>query len=89
MLHRRQGDWEKAVQLWRKAAEHGETFACIELAKYYEHHERNYSEALIWANKALEELKMDRWFASSGRVQEQEIERRIGRLSRLVYRSFE
>jgi uncharacterized protein YprB with RNaseH-like and TPR domain len=85
LLHRRNGNWEKAAQLWKKAAEHGQVFACIELAKYYEHHERNYVEALQWSKKALESLEIDRYFSGSGRVQEVEIERRIGRLSVRVY----
>lgn len=80
LLHRRNGNWEKAAQLWKKAADYGQVFACIELAKYYEHRERNYVEALQWAKKALESLEVDRYFSGSGRAQEIEIERRIGRL---------
>ena len=48
-------------------------------------HERNYVEALQWAKKALESLEMDRYFSGSGRAQEREIERRIGRLYQRVY----
>jgi uncharacterized protein len=87
LLHRRQGDWDKAAQLWKKAAEKGQIFACVELAKFYEHHERNYLEALQWAKKALEHLEVDRYFYGSGRAEEKEIERRIGRLTQRVYRS--
>ncbi len=85
LLHRRQGDWEKAAQIWKKAAEHGQVFACIELAKYFEHRQRNYMEALAWAKKALESLEIDHYFSGSGRSQQREIERRIGRLYQRVY----
>jgi uncharacterized protein YprB with RNaseH-like and TPR domain len=85
LLHRRQGDWQKAAQLWQKAADHGEVNACIELAKYYEHHERNAMEALNWARKALECLEIDRYFTGSGRSAASDIEQRIGRLYKKVY----
>ncbi len=81
LLYRKKGDWEKAAELWKRAAEHGEITACIELAKYYEHHERNYSEALIWARKALVFLHSNRTFPGSYQILAREIEHRIGRLS--------
>ncbi len=87
LMRRRQGDWEKAVHLWQKAAAHGKLAACIELSKYYEHHERNPSEALLWANKALELLRGRYTWEQAGRATEKEIERRVGRLHQRVYRS--
>jgi uncharacterized protein YprB with RNaseH-like and TPR domain len=89
LLRRRHGEWDKAVQLWRQAAEHGELFACIELSKYYEHRERNYTEALRWANLAYQTLKERYFWEQAGRSVEKEIERRIGRLTQRVYRSYE
>jgi tetratricopeptide (TPR) repeat protein len=89
LLHRRQGDWEKAANLWKMAGEKGQVFACIELAKYYEHRERNYVEALQWAKKALENIEIDRYYFGSGRALEKDIERRIGRLYQRVHRSMD
>lgn len=86
-LYRRQGEWFRAAQLWRRAAEYGEVSSCIELSKYYEHHERNYLEALNWAKKALDNFEVDQFYPGSGRKLEQEIERRIGRLYQRVYQS--
>lgn len=80
-LRRRQGDWHKAADLWRRAAERGQLFACVELAKFYEHHERNTAEALDWAMKARECLAVDRYFLGSNRALAQEVEKRIARLS--------
>lgn len=87
LMRRRQGDWEKAISLWRKAAAHGQLTACIELSKYYEHRERNASEALVWANKALELLRGRYTWEQAGRATEKEIERRVGRLSQRVYKT--
>ncbi len=47
-LHRRRGDLESAVALWQKAASEGHVYAYIELAKYHEHRQRDYPEALKW-----------------------------------------
>lgn len=51
-LQRRRGDIESAVKLWKKAAAKGYVYAHVELAKYYEHHLRDYSEALKWTEQA-------------------------------------
>ena len=86
-LHRKQGEWYLAAQLWKRAAEHGEASACVELSKYYEHHERNYLEALNWAKKALDYFEVDQYYPGSGKTIEREIEHRIGRLYQRVYRT--
>ncbi|NLG96804.1 MAG: hypothetical protein GX491_05545 [Chloroflexi bacterium] len=86
LLRRRQEEWSLAAQLWRKAAERGSVNACIELAKYYEHRERNYLEALFWAKRALDIIDGDRFYFGSGQASQQEVERRIGRLYKRVYR---
>lgn len=86
-LHRKQGEWYRAAQLWERAAEHGEASACVELSKYYEHHERNYMEALKWAKKALDSFEVDAYYPGSGKTLEREIEHRIGRLYQRVYRT--
>jgi len=53
-LQRRRGDLESAAVLWKKAAAEGHVYAHIELAKYYEHHRREYAEALKWTRSAEE-----------------------------------
>ncbi len=87
LLRRHQGDWAKAVDLWQKAASLGESSACIELSKYYEHRKRNYMEALFWAKRGLELVEVDRFYLGSGRTAVREIEKRIGRLYKRIYRS--
>jgi uncharacterized protein YprB with RNaseH-like and TPR domain len=53
-LYRRQGNWDGAIYLWKKAAEQQQIEAYIELAKYYEHNQRDYIEAIKWTQNALE-----------------------------------
>jgi uncharacterized protein YprB with RNaseH-like and TPR domain len=82
ILQKRRGDLSEAVRLWVAAAGRGHLYAFIELAKHYEHKERNMESALQWTRSALERLEqMDQpeyirkfWLA--------EIERRMERLNR-------
>lgn len=53
LLYRKQSRWPEAVNLWRKAAEQRWLEAIIELAKYYEHQERDYLAALRWTIEAI------------------------------------
>ncbi|NMB87093.1 MAG: tetratricopeptide repeat protein [Chloroflexi bacterium] len=53
LIYRKQGRWEEAVQLWQKAAEFEQIDACIELAKYYEHQQRDDDTALLWTQRAI------------------------------------
>lgn len=89
LLRRRQQDWSKAVQLWQKAAEHGELAACIELSKYYEHRERNFTQALEWARRALDALDYSGSNVYSYKEIERDIQHRIGRLYQKTYRTFD
>jgi tetratricopeptide (TPR) repeat protein len=51
--HKRMKHFDGAVSLWRESARCGEIYAHVELAKYFEHKERNYSAALEWTRGAL------------------------------------
>jgi tetratricopeptide (TPR) repeat protein len=50
---KRCGNLSAAVALWREAARSGQIYAHIELAKFYEHKRRDYSEAAQWTHAAL------------------------------------
>jgi len=51
---KRQGDWEKALKLWQDLnSRGGNYFAVEELAKYYEHREKNFRKALFIINRML------------------------------------
>jgi uncharacterized protein YprB with RNaseH-like and TPR domain len=52
-VQKRRGNLSAAVALWREAARSGQIYAHIELAKFYEHQRRDYSEAAQWTQAAL------------------------------------
>lgn len=56
ILQRRRGDLETARRLWEQAANNGHIYAHIELAKYYEHHRKEYATALYWCQRASQLL---------------------------------
>jgi hypothetical protein len=57
VLQKRRGDLEEAVRLWQKAASEGHIYAYVELAKYFEHKQRDVSSALQWTKSALKEVE--------------------------------
>jgi uncharacterized protein YprB with RNaseH-like and TPR domain len=57
-LHKRSGDLPQALSLWWQAAADREIYAHEELAKYYEHTEKDFAEALKWTESALQILSL-------------------------------
>ena len=53
LVHRRRGELTAAIELWRNAAGNRQIYAFVELAKYYEHKARDYTEAAQWTRAAL------------------------------------
>jgi uncharacterized protein YprB with RNaseH-like and TPR domain len=53
-IFRKQQNWISAIQLWERAAGYNQLTAGVELSKYYEHHAKDYSRALYWAEKSYE-----------------------------------
>jgi len=50
--HKRKGEWEKAVEIWRAMIERGRSvFAAVELAKYLEHRAHDAGQALAVVEK--------------------------------------
>lgn len=79
-LHRRNGKLSEALELWLKAAEYDEVDACIEIAKFYEHKQKGYSQAIKWTElglRNLEQSPMPRYLKKKRRV---ELEHRKQRL---------
>jgi hypothetical protein len=82
ILQKRRGDLSEAVRLWEAAAKRGHLYAFIELAKHYEHKERNMKAALKWAKSAMKRLEKLDLPEFQRKFWVLEIERRIERLSR-------
>ena len=57
VLQKKRGDLGSAVELWKQAAAQGHVYAYVELAKHYEHRERDYQQAQKWAAAAMEQVK--------------------------------
>ncbi len=82
ILQKKRGDVGEAIRLWEAAAEQGHLYAFVELAKHYEHKERDVKAALKWTRSAMKQAeKVDQpayvhkfWLA--------EIEHRLERLKR-------
>lgn len=55
-IEKRQGNWQASVAIWRRLVDDLElgALACVELAKYYEHVERNHEQALTFTLQALQ-----------------------------------
>jgi hypothetical protein len=50
-MQRRKENWTEAVKYWQLAAEKEHLPSMVELAKYYEHHEKDVPQALQWVEK--------------------------------------
>lgn len=59
IMEKRRENYRMACELWCLAANAGEIYACEELAKYYEHHEKDYAQAISWTQKALQLITAD------------------------------
>jgi tetratricopeptide (TPR) repeat protein len=55
-LHKRRHNWAAAIEVWQLAAEGRQIYAHVELAKFYEHKQRDYNQAIRWTQAALDLL---------------------------------
>lgn len=82
ILQKRRGDFDEAIRLWEKAAAEGHIYAHIEMAKYYEHKQRDVKTALQWTRSAWEEVECADLPAYMRRHWLDEIAHRLERLER-------
>lgn len=52
IFNKKYREWGEAEHHWKLAAQYKDIESCVELAKYYEHIERSFSQALEWTIKA-------------------------------------
>jgi uncharacterized protein YprB with RNaseH-like and TPR domain len=82
LAYRRHGNLAAAVEVWQQAAEGKQIYAYVELAKFYEHQQRDHAQALRWTQSALELInspafpryERSRWLA--------DLKHRLARLER-------
>ena len=82
ILQKRRGDLEEAVRLWEESARRGHLYAFIELAKYYEHKQRDVKSAMKWTKSALKQVEKTDMPAYVRRHWVDEIGHRMERLKR-------
>lgn len=83
-LHKRQDNYQAAVELWEQAARHQHLEAHVELAKFYEHRLRSYPEAIYWTKTAIELVLRPGFPLFERRQRLLELEHRLARLQRKV-----
>jgi len=87
LLHKKMGQMDSAVELWRRAAGERHLYAFVELAKYYEHQCRDYARAERWTSDGLaviERLDMSRYERREWRIQ---LQHRLNRVRRKMERA--
>ncbi len=84
--YKRLEEWREAVNVWKSMAERKSVHAMIELAKYYEHRERNVNTALTWVRIAERELPLQRDTIEALQKRKGRLERKLG--GKTINRSF-
>ena len=82
LMEKRRHNLEKAIELWRLAADELDLQAFIELAKYYEHQKRDFEEATQWTRAAIELVRIGDYTPFERRQLLNELEHRLARLER-------
>ncbi|MCG8571307.1 MAG: ribonuclease H-like domain-containing protein [Spirochaetes bacterium] len=62
-VYKKKGDYQQAKKLWQRLAYESTDFDLYpyeELAKYYEHIEKDFSLALDWVNQAMQKIEIQR-----------------------------
>lgn len=79
-LEKRRDNLAAAIRLWQEAAVNGQIYAFIELAKVYEHRERDYAYALRWAQAAFDRINAPGYPAYERLRWADDLSRRLERL---------
>jgi hypothetical protein len=95
LIHKRRGEWEKAIQLWQQAAYHQHLDAFIELAKCHEHIFKDYPAATRWTQAAADLVNSPNAQTGSGTILTPyerrqwlaDLQHRLDRLQKLASRS--
>lgn len=82
LLYKRRGDYASALPLWEEAARLDHLPAFEELAKFYEHQERDYTQAAGWTQTALTVLVRSRLNRYERSQWTERLEHRLARLRR-------
>ena len=84
ILQKKRGDLNDAIRLWETAAEQGHLYAFVELAKHYEHKERDAKSALTWTEIARKQVEQAELPTYVRKYWINELEKRLERLQKKV-----
>ena len=87
LIHRKRGDFEAAIAVWEQAADGRQVYAHVELAKFYEHKQRDAITARRWTEQALILVLRRHPNHSERRQWQPELEHRLARLERKCNRA--
>jgi hypothetical protein len=82
LMEKRRQNFEKAIELWRLAANEQDLQALIELAKHYEHQVRDIEEATYWTRSAIELVQNSDYMPFEKQQLLHELGHRLARLER-------
>jgi len=85
-LQKRHNNLEAAIELWHLAAEGRQIYAHVELAKYHEHKQRDYQQAIHWTQAALDLLNAPHASRHERRQWLADLKHRLARLQRKLNR---
>ncbi len=78
ILYKRLKRYANACSLWKQMIqEYEDPFAYIELAKFYEHRERNYAQALFFTSQAVSLVQQNRSFLELNKKCESNLEKQL------------
>ena len=81
-LHKKQSNLESACHLWEQAARNKQIYAHVELAKVFEHQQKDFSTAIHWTQSAIEIVSEPDYPFFEREVFLPELEHRLERLIR-------
>ena len=87
LLHKQMGQMEDAIDLWHRAAGDRHLYAFVELAKYYEHQCRDFTQAERWTVDGLETVEQLRLSRYERREWREQFQHRLNRVRRKMGRS--
>lgn len=59
-IYKKSGNYKEAILLWETGSALTDVHCMIELAKYFEHKERNYEQAIFWVEKGLQTISFSK-----------------------------
>jgi tetratricopeptide (TPR) repeat protein len=81
-LHKKQSNIKTACHLWEQAANNKQIYAHVELAKVFEHQQKDFSSAIQWTQSAIDIVSEPDYPLFEREVSLPELEHRLKRLIR-------